>query len=120
MESLRNGDVARSAQRRNPAGRTLPAWSIRDSKAACAQPEVDPAIFFPNESHTPRGWDKKAKAICRNCSVISDCLRLAIKDGEVEGVWGGLSPTERYELGGPPPRRLKRTRQRLQRSLPLE
>ena len=44
----------------------------------------------------------RAKAICRACSVQSECLEFAIENSEKFGIWGGLSERER--------RRIKRQR----------
>lgn len=40
-------------------------------------------------------WDR-AKAVCATCPVMQECARDNL--GEVEGVWGGLDPTQRVEL----------------------
>ena len=37
----------------------------------------------------------RAKAICGQCSVMSDCLDYAVSIRERHGVWGGLSEAER-------------------------
>jgi WhiB family redox-sensing transcriptional regulator len=58
-------------------------------KAACA--EIDPEIFFPDQS----GSTGAAKRICRGCDVRAECLEYALANGELWGVWGGLSARER-------------------------
>ncbi len=58
--------------------------------ALCAV-EADPEIFFPKSN----GGAKKAKAVCNRCAVVAECLAFAQKSGIIEGVWGGLSETER-------------------------
>ena len=58
--------------------------------ALCAV-EADPEIFFPKSN----GGAKKAKAVCNRCAVVAECLAFAQKNGIIEGVWGGLSETER-------------------------
>ena len=63
--------------------------------ALCAV-EADPEIFFPKTN----GAAKKAKAVCNRCAVVSECLAFAQKNGIIEGVWGGLSETERQNLAG--------------------
>lgn len=51
--------------------------------------------------HDPEMWFGKderravAQAICLTCPVAAECLRHALDMGEVDGVWGGLSPTGR-------------------------
>jgi WhiB family redox-sensing transcriptional regulator len=38
---------------------------------------------------------EQAKAVCRRCSVIEDCLQWALDSGQDAGVWGGMSEEER-------------------------
>ena len=38
---------------------------------------------------------KIAKSLCKICPVAPDCLEYAVKNGEILGVWGGLSQRER-------------------------
>lgn len=40
----------------------------------------------------------KAKTICGECSVTSECLRYSIVTEEEFGVWGGMSEDERKPL----------------------
>ncbi|OPG10627.1 hypothetical protein B1L11_23225 [Microbispora sp. GKU 823] len=58
-------------------------------------PEIDPDLFFaePNDPVSSR----LAKAVCRGCPVVSECLAYAIEHGEV-GVWGGTTEKERKRL----------------------
>jgi len=69
-------------------------WQLR---AACRGPQS--AVFFP-PSRTERREDKRrrearAKAICNECRVRSECLSYAVDIREQHGIWGGLSETER-------------------------
>lgn len=75
--------------------------------AACATPDVDPRLFFPVvEGRAPRGWERKARVICRGCEVKRECLDVALSRGESEGIWGGLTGWERHlQEGGPRPTR---------------
>lgn len=63
-----------------------PDWMDR---AICAQ--TDPEAFYPDvgESSYP------AKAICRRCPVIVECLGHALNTNERHGIWGGTTPRER-------------------------
>jgi hypothetical protein len=46
----------------------------------------------------------RAKAICRSCPVITECLDHALRVRESYGVWGGHTEDERARLlGGPVP-----------------
>lgn len=55
------------------------------------------------------GWDAEgirlAKQVCAGCTVRAECLDLALTNNENEGIWGGLTPTERARLkdGGKEP-----------------
>lgn len=40
-------------------------------------------------------WEAKAKALCATCPVRLECLEYADDNDEREGIWGGLTPTER-------------------------
>jgi WhiB family redox-sensing transcriptional regulator len=63
--------------------------------AACLDHE--PEVFFPPG---PGAMDQidEAKAVCRACPVVTDCLRVALTDPTLVGVWGGTSEAERAEL----------------------
>jgi WhiB family redox-sensing transcriptional regulator len=39
-----------------------------------------------------------AKQLCNSCPVQNICLSYALSANEPEGVWGGLSPTERKKM----------------------
>ena len=71
----------------------MPSWT---EEANCKGADAD--IFFPERGASTR----KAKSICRACSVQEDCLEFAIENSEKFGIWGGLSERER--------RRIKRQR----------
>lgn len=83
------------------------ATSYRDGSgdwrddAACRG--EDPELFFPVISTGPKAAHRRAmaaepaKAHCRRCPVISECLEFAIDTGQV-GVWGCMDDDERREL----------------------
>ena len=59
----------------------------------------DPELFFPIGPSGPAMKQlNKAKAVCRRCPVVVDCLTWALATGQSAGVWGGLSEDERREL----------------------
>lgn len=67
------------------------------SEAACLN--VDPELFFPIGNTGPAvAQVAEAKAVCRECSVESECLQWAIANNQDSGVWGGLSEEERRSL----------------------
>lgn len=65
--------------------------------AACR--DLDTAIFFPDSEED----SATAMAICASCPVRAACLEFALVTRQDDGVWGGLSETER--------RRVRRRRQ---------
>src|SRR4051794_3157713 len=65
--------------------------------AACR--DEDPELFFPVGTSGPALLQiDEAKAVCRRCSVSSDCLKWALASGQNAGVWGGMSEDERRAL----------------------
>ena len=62
-----------------------------DWRAAAACRDMDTAIFFP-ETDEDAG---PAKAVCASCPVAEACLDFAMKNRQEEGVWGGMTQTER-------------------------
>ena len=63
------------------------------SRALCAG-IAEPDLFFPD--HSDPGED--AKAICRDCPVAEPCGDYALDNRIREGVWGGLTESDREEL----------------------
>jgi WhiB family transcriptional regulator, redox-sensing transcriptional regulator len=55
---------------------------------------LDPELFFPEGGESP----EPAKAVCRGCEVRAECLDMAVREGIVDGVWGGLTAAERRRL----------------------
>jgi len=65
--------------------------------AACR--DEDPELFFPIGTTGPALLQvEEAKAVCRGCAVIDDCLSWALESGQETGVWGGTSEDERRVL----------------------
>lgn len=60
--------------------------------AACR--ELDTNIFFPvtDEEAGP------AREVCASCPVREECLEFALATHQDDGVWGGLTETERRRL----------------------
>ena len=65
------------------------------SKAACAG---WPSTLFFSESEAEAGAPGQAKAICRQCPVVAECLDDALAGHERYGIWGGLTTKERTRL----------------------
>jgi WhiB family redox-sensing transcriptional regulator len=64
-------------------------------RAACLDHE--PEVFFP-PGPSAYAHIAQARAVCRDCPVVRDCLRVALADPTLVGVWGGTSEVERAEL----------------------
>ena len=63
-------------------------------EAACR--DEDPELFFPIGTTGPAVLQiQEAKAVCRSCSVVDECLEWAFESGQDAGVWGGMSEDER-------------------------
>jgi len=65
---------------------------------------VDSSVFYHPEGERGRARlqrEQRAKALCRLCPVVAQCRDHALETGEVYGVWGGLSESERDLLINP-------------------
>jgi WhiB family redox-sensing transcriptional regulator len=63
-------------------------------RAACR--DVDPDLFFPiGTAGLTLVQIDEAKAVCARCPVRERCLRWAMDVGQVEGIWGGTTESER-------------------------
>jgi WhiB family redox-sensing transcriptional regulator len=61
--------------------------------------EEDPELFFPiGNTGSALLQIEEAKAVCRRCPVMDQCLQWALESGEETGVWGGLSEDERRAM----------------------
>lgn len=60
-------------------------------KGACRS--SDPDLFFPLAPSPLQ--EARAKAVCARCPVVNECRAYALREGETEGIWGGLTPQER-------------------------
>ncbi len=59
----------------------------------------DPELFFPVGNTGPAvDQIEQAKAVCRQCTVTTECAEYAIIENQDTGVWGGLSEDERKSL----------------------
>ncbi|AJC56053.1 WhiB family transcriptional regulator [Streptomyces sp. 769] len=66
-------------------------------RAVCR--EEDPELFFPIGNTGPALLQiEEAKAVCRRCPVMEQCLQWALESGQDSGVWGGLSEDERRAM----------------------
>jgi len=51
-------------------------------------------MWFTGASETV----ERARAICGGCAVSAECVRYAMEDPDLEGVWAGLTAKERRAL----------------------
>lgn len=62
-------------------------------------PRGRPKLFFPIGNTGPALLQiEEAKAVCRRCPVMEQCLQWALESGQDSGVWGGLSEDERRAM----------------------
>ena len=65
--------------------------------AACR--DEDPELFFPiGTGPAADAQAERAKAVCRRCPVLEQCLTYALSSGQDAGIWGGLTEDERRAL----------------------
>jgi WhiB family redox-sensing transcriptional regulator len=65
-------------------------------EAACRAPGVDPELFFPvGETGPALRLIRQAKAVCARCPVSDQCREWALRAGEPDGIWGGMTTAER-------------------------
>jgi WhiB family redox-sensing transcriptional regulator len=58
-------------------------------------------FFAPNRLERKEEKDVReaqARAICRRCRVLDQCLGYALETGEPHGIWGGLNELQRRHL----------------------
>jgi WhiB family redox-sensing transcriptional regulator len=59
-------------------------------------------LFFPPSTFERKDErerrELRARAICRVCPVMSECLEYAVRIREPYGIWGGFTENERREL----------------------
>lgn len=71
-------------------------WS-RDAACAAEGTGIDPDKFYPG-SYSAKYSRQLAQIVCKRCPVQSECLKEAIDNDEVHGIWGGKTPGERTAL----------------------
>lgn len=67
-----------------------PPWHA-DALCKEAPPTVS---WFPTKGDTGAA----AKAICRRCLAVDDCLAYALADPDIDGTWGGTTLKERRAI----------------------
>lgn len=84
---------ASDSSRRTGSLSDIHAWK---DKAECIQ--VDPVVFYGSSETLPmsRAEVAQARSVCYLCPVRRQCLAEALDTSEGWGVWGGLTPAERF------------------------
>ena len=57
-----------------------------------------PQLFFPEDIADPEKRSasiKTAKALCRECELMTECRTYALETNQQFGIWGGTLPSER-------------------------
>jgi WhiB family redox-sensing transcriptional regulator len=56
-------------------------------------------VFFPEDTtrRNRRANEERAKRICRDCPVVSECREHAVRTPETYGIWGATTPRERAD-----------------------
>jgi WhiB family redox-sensing transcriptional regulator len=69
----------------------------------CSQ--TNPDMFFPDEpiegnilNRNVYTFEREAKLICSSCPYNSDCLDYALKNQDLQGIWGGSTEKQRNKL----------------------
>lgn len=64
-----------------------------DGSQVCAQ--VDPELFFPESSMESVVNLRMVKPLCKSCEFMDPCLKYALANPELQGIWAGTTETER-------------------------
>jgi len=93
----------RYAGNRTQHGLSTPTGDHWLAQAVCR--DQDPELFFPIGTSGPALIQaEQAKAVCRRCPVVGECLQWALEVGIGYGVVGGKSPSERQAMLPPRPK----------------
>ena len=74
-------------------------WDIEQWRDRALCRNTDPDLFFPVGTTGPAlDQIEAAKAVCRQCDALPQCLEFALATNQESGVWGGTSEEERRKL----------------------
>lgn len=79
-----------------PSRETMDDYWYWAKKGSCSKPELQKERWLWISSK-PQDIEK-AKIFCEICPVIERCKTYALNNSEPEGVWGGLSVSDRHGL----------------------
>lgn len=67
---------------------------VQDNPPPCTQ--VDNFdLFYPESEVHYESLAREAKAVCKRCPIIAECLDWALQTNDQHGVLGGTTPQER-------------------------
>jgi len=69
--------------------------SVDWSQASCLG--TDLTSFYPEEAGLAVGTNRILRKICAGCPIVDGCASYAITN-EQHGFWGGLTPTNRWDI----------------------
>lgn len=73
-------------------------WSWQEEGLCRGMDSGEFFLDFNLRGSTKQKAIDKAKAVCKSCPVIANCLQHALSTPETYGVWGGKSEEERDTL----------------------
>ena len=86
---MADGVVERSAM-----AATVTTYDPNDWRKDAACRDLETAVFFPDTEEEAAA----AVAVCATCPVREACLEFALVTRQDDGVWGGLTESERKRL----------------------
>ena len=58
---------------------------------------TDPELWFPDQGG--ENWQfRTAKKFCSQCPVQKECLKYAVSEPDLQGIWGGMTQRERQRI----------------------
>jgi WhiB family transcriptional regulator, redox-sensing transcriptional regulator len=69
-------------------------WTVAWREQALCAGHPHPALWFSDDHRDVAA----ATAICRACPVLAECLDWAVSTSQHDGVWGGMTPSQRLRL----------------------
>ena len=74
-------------------------WDTDNWRETALCRDTDPDLFFPVGTTGPAlAQIEAAKAVCRQCPALEECLEFALATNQEAGVWGATSEEERRVL----------------------
>ena len=71
--------------------------AIEDAPSIPPCQTTDPEIWYVDKGEVGGSY-RLAKQLCSQCPVVQECAEYAIRTGEPDGCWGGLTPRERMQM----------------------